>query len=107
MSDKQQMIDEDEWADRFGWSVNRGNVSNLLEDSEDVRMLLGRIGEQYVWSQQDADDGGYQIVAGMTDQAIGFYLCDRHAAPGMRTSSASSHRSSTMTTATRPRRRAA
>ena len=31
MSDKQQMIDEDEWADRFGWSVNRGNVSNLLE----------------------------------------------------------------------------
>ena len=82
MSDKQQMIDEDEWADRFGWSVNRGNVSNLLEDSEDVRMLLGRIGEQYVWSQQDADNGGYQIVAGMTDQAIGFYLCDRPRGPG-------------------------
>jgi hypothetical protein len=78
MSDGSEIrLTEDEWADRFGWSVNEGNVSNLLEDSEDNVMMLTRIGVAYVWSQQDGEDGGYEIVPGMTSQAIGYYLCDR------------------------------
>ena len=40
-------------------------------------MLLRKIGIAYVWSQQGRDDGGYEIVPGMTSQAIGYYCCER------------------------------
>jgi hypothetical protein len=79
MSDDDNVIKlaDDEWADRFGWSSNEGKVSNLLEDTEDNRMLLSRIGIAYVWSQQDGEAGGFEIVPGMNDDAIGYYLCDK------------------------------
>lgn len=77
MSDDEQHITDEEWADRFGWSVDDTNTANLLENTQTNRMLLARIGVQFVWSQQDRDDGGYEIVGGMTPNAIGFYLTDR------------------------------
>ena len=77
MSDDEQHITDEEWADRFGWSVDDTNTANLLENTQTNRMLLARIGVQFVWSQQDRDDGEYEIVGGMTPNAIGFYLTDR------------------------------
>jgi hypothetical protein len=76
MSDDEKHISEDQWAERFGWSSDELGNSQLLEDTPVNRMLLGRIGARFVWSQQDGDDGGYEIVAGMTTQAHGYYLCD-------------------------------
>ena len=76
--DEAQLLNEDEWAARFGWSANEGKVSNLLSvDDEDICMLLRRVGEQFVWSQQDRDNGGLEIVPGMTPCANGYYLTDR------------------------------
>ncbi len=76
--DEAQLLTEDEWAVRFGWSANAGKVSNLLSvDDEDICMLLQRVGERFVWSQQDRDNGGLEIVPGMTSSANGYYLTDR------------------------------
>ena len=62
---------EDECDERFQCSVDENSESNLLSDSNEVRHLLRRIGVQFVWSQQDGDDGGCQIVPGMTARVMG------------------------------------
>jgi hypothetical protein len=67
---------EDEWDSKFHWSEDAAGECNLLENTGLMRRLLGRIGEQFVWSQQDGADNGYEIVPGITSSAIGFYLCD-------------------------------
>lgn len=70
MSDE-QLIPEYEWSERFGWSKNDDGDWRLLEDTVAIRSLLSRIGEQFVWSQEDGDDGGYRITPGMTGHALG------------------------------------
>jgi hypothetical protein len=74
-------ITEDEWDDKFGWSPDVAGDCNLLENTGLIRRLLARIGEQFVWSQQDGEGGGYEIVPGMSRGAIGYYLCDRPRSP--------------------------
>jgi hypothetical protein len=69
-------ITEDEWDSKFVWSPDASGECNLLENTGLIRRLLLRIGEQFVWSQQDGEDNGYEIVPGITYSAIGFYLCD-------------------------------
>jgi len=80
MSDE-QLIPDDEWKERFGWSADENGDWRLLEDTMAIS-LLSRIGEQFVWSQEDGDDGGYRIAPGMTGHAPGYYLCDRARRPG-------------------------
>ena len=70
-------LTDDEWSDRFAWSTDEAVDCSLLENSSNNRMLLRRIGDEYVWSQQDGEDGGYEIVPGMNLGAIGYYLCDK------------------------------
>jgi hypothetical protein len=77
----ERLMPDDEWAEKFGWSEDEYGDQQVLGDSADIRMLLRRIGTEYVWSQQDRDDGGYEIVPGMTSQAHCYYLCDRARGP--------------------------
>jgi hypothetical protein len=69
-------ITEDEWDSKFVWSPDVGGDCNLLEATGLMRRLLGRIGERFVWSQLDGEDGGYEIVPGLSVDGVGFYLCD-------------------------------
>jgi hypothetical protein len=65
---------EDAWEERFRTSTDENGDGNLLRNDADIRMLLRRIGTQFVWSLQGA--GGNEIVPGITSQAFGFFLCD-------------------------------
>lgn len=55
----EKILTEGEWDAKFGWSSDEDGDSNVLDaDDEAICMLLRRVGVQFVWSQQDRDDGG-------------------------------------------------
>ncbi len=68
---------EEEWEEKFGWLPDAHGDHSVMtrDDGPVIAKLLDIADPHYIWTQQDNDERGYQIVPGRRIIGHAFYVC--------------------------------